>query len=1108
MAAYLRQCQIAQSVAWPRSRRTAVQLAAIAAIALAGLLLLAAPESSALRPGPESADAAQAIAYQVTLSVGTGTQYDIYQGSSLTLPIAVRVTGAVRLAAATVLVQYDPRELRPVSCVRQAGAPGGYCNTGWDPAGGLVRFNILSADGVALDTDVGLFNLTFEPAPTATKNRVSGVTPRLESIADAQGNYMTSWLQGSTVAFRLSSVTGTAVYVGGSSSPNPISITRGTTVTVPVEVTGLPAAPQPGLGSATFSLSFDPAIVRPLACRPVQLAGASGTCALHADHVSASLLSETGLSGALTAFEVVFTTAPSVAAGAESTLALTLGAFANTAFQPITVRIFNNALKVSKTASAVVPVLRITPASQYLLDNQRVTVQVVLDNGAALATGSWGIRYNPIIVEAEACQLSVTGFCNATGQAGLVRMAVLRDPADPPFPANIGTITFRRHPQAKAQQTSSLVFEVTNFADTASAQIEYQTQSASITMSDSLGSTPAVAMTLVGAPPYLLPQGSSLDFPIRFQIDPARPITNLSGSIHYDPAVLRPTRCLRYDSGSGPSGYCNTEYDQQHGIIRFALLDEAGFAGDLTPFVFRVEAASTSKSGDKSPLHFTVEAIAGPDGVARTWSAVDESVSIKVPIPAPRVAVGPPEVQTTAIYTVPLGFTQTVPVWVDDVPDLGAGTVEIRYNWDVGRATRCTLRSDRTPLLDGGFCSLLPGVVRAAFVSSEGIDGDAHVFDIEFAQAPNVVSGASTPLAVVVDNFVDTHEVPIPTSIRSGQLDIGCYAAPVEDLHIARDGANLLLTWSHVGTTAVQYQVWRADLNAYFAFGDLGATRLATVPAPTGGTVPAYTDQGAYDPATSAYAGAWADDLNHYYMVRSMCSATQGSLRSNRVGKFTRPIVPGMNLVSLPLLPYSYRIQDVVGTQLTGANNELDSDRVWVWNTGHQDYDYAWLIAGVTPEYDGKWWSSAAWQESTMLLLPNTGFWVQNRHDVQQTIKMVGNVAEPNTQGLAIVEGMQLIGSAYPDPVVLSLDAGTFGQDGAHGANNELDADRIWYWNESRQDYDYAWLIAGVAPEYDGKWWDSAAWAESQIKLRPGVGYWYQRRGDLGFPWTNPGPVQ
>ena len=58
----------------------------------------------------------------------------------------------------------------------------------------------------------------------------------------------------------------------------------------------------------------------------------------------------------------------------------------------------------------------------------------------------------------------------------------------------------------------------------------------------------------------------------------------------------------------------------------------------------------------------------------------------------------------------------------------------------------------------------------------------------------------------------------------------------------------------------------------------------------------------------------------------------------------------------------------------------------------------------------------------------------------------------------------------------------------------------------ARQDYEYAWLMAGVGPDYDGKWWDSAAWSESQITLRPGVGYWYQRRGNQPFNWSNPGP--
>ncbi len=875
MATHRQQAKAARYAGWT----TRVALVVVLAVAVVAVLF--APPRQALGQTLASpAERPAAAIYQATLSVGTGAQYDVLQGASLTLPITVTVTGAVKLAAATVLVQYDPLDLLPVACVRQSGAPDGYCNVAWDTTKGLVRFSILSAEGVALDTDVGLFTLTFKPAPTATLRRVTSITPLLESIADVQGNYMTSWLQGSTARVMSPTAIGTAVYVGGPSSPNLISITRGTTVTVPIVITGVTGV---GLGSATFSLAFNSAYVRPLECRPVQLANASGTCALHADHVSAAVLSASGLVGTIAAFEVVFTTAPTAIAGDTSLLNLTLGAFADTDNVPITVRLFNNALKVTKAASAIVPVLRMTPTSQYLLDDQRVTVQIYLDNGAALAAGTWGIRYDTTIVEAETCQLSAAlagGFCNATGQAGLVRLAVLSTAGGPP--SNIGTITFRRHPQAKALQRTSLTFEVTNFTNVTDDELSYQTQTAAITIQDALGSGPAVAMNLVGVPPYPLPQGSSLDFPMHFQIDPARPIVNLSGSIHYDPAVLRPTQCLRYDQEAGPSGYCNAEFDRQNGIIRFNLLAETGITGSLTPFVFRVEAASTSKSGDNSPLHFTVEAIAGPDGVPRTWSATDESVAIKTPIIAPRVLVGPPELLTTAIYTVTFGYTETVPLWVEAVPDLGAGTVEVRYNPTVTRATGCTLRPDLASALDGGFCSLLPGVVRFAFVASQGITGTTHLSDIEFAQAPNVVGGETTPLIIVVDNFVDIREVPIPTSVRNGQSSICPTLLSVTDLRIARSSSDLLLNWTRVAATAHYYQVWRSETAPYFAFGDNAAARIYEVVAPTATTGLELID-----------AGAGASGANYYYMVRALCTTAHGTPVSNRVGKFVFPLVPG-----------------------------------------------------------------------------------------------------------------------------------------------------------------------------------------------------------------------
>ena len=106
-----------------------------------------------------------AATYQVTLSVGTGVQYDVLPGRQRDLADQRYGDRQARLAAATVLVQYD----------RSAAAPDGVCpagrravrllQIGWDRANGLVRFNILSQGGDHGQCDA--LHLTFEPAATA-----------------------------------------------------------------------------------------------------------------------------------------------------------------------------------------------------------------------------------------------------------------------------------------------------------------------------------------------------------------------------------------------------------------------------------------------------------------------------------------------------------------------------------------------------------------------------------------------------------------------------------------------------------------------------------------------------------------------------------------------------------------------------------------------------------------------------------------------------------------------------------------------------------------------------------------------------------------------------
>ncbi|TET46716.1 hypothetical protein E3J62_03700 [candidate division TA06 bacterium] len=264
-----------------------------------------------------------------------------------------------------------------------------------------------------------------------------------------------------------------------------------------------------------------------------------------------------------------------------------------------------------------------------------------------------------------------------------------------------------------------------------------------------------------------------------------------------------------------------------------------------------------------------------------------------------------------------------------------------------------------------------------------------------------------------------------------------------------------------------------------------------------------YTDVA--DVVASGDTTSWTDDgsatgthpdsvVARFYRVE--CQT--GALSRNTTGKMKRSIVSGMQLVSNPFIPYNSSIQSVLGGQLTGAADEGYADRVWKYDTDIDDYVFAWLVAGVGAPYDGKWWSSQDFEESTMDLGPDCGFWIQSRNAAQE-MTFVGEVSDTSDRVISIVSGMQLFGSPYPDTVLLKNS--DLIEDGATGATTELNADRIWWWDPDSTKYDYAWLVDDTGGPNDSLWWDSDPWGETSITLRPGEGYWYQTRGNP-FTWS------
>jgi hypothetical protein len=256
---------------------------------------------------------------------------------------------------------------------------------------------------------------------------------------------------------------------------------------------------------------------------------------------------------------------------------------------------------------------------------------------------------------------------------------------------------------------------------------------------------------------------------------------------------------------------------------------------------------------------------------------------------------------------------------------------------------------------------------------------------------------------------------------------------------------------------------------------------------------------------------SWIDDgtrtpnhpdsvIQRYYWVQEQ----GGNISLNTVGKYSIIVQSSMNLVSTPLDPFNTACSALMNSQLTGASSELNADRIWKWDPSSKNYQIAWLVSGGL--YDGEWWDSSTDTVSNMTLDADDGFWIQNRNGVQK-VTFSGEVSDMPNRTISLMTGLQLIGSAYPEEVILTNSE--LWEDGATGAINEIDADRILSWDAVTQSYKFAWLIDGIGPPYDGKWWDSSTGAETTIKLQPGQGLWFELRdlpGHSNFTWTYPKP--
>ena len=243
--------------------------------------------------------------------------------------------------------------------------------------------------------------------------------------------------------------------------------------------------------------------------------------------------------------------------------------------------------------------------------------------------------------------------------------------------------------------------------------------------------------------------------------------------------------------------------------------------------------------------------------------------------------------------------------------------------------------------------------------------------------------------------------------------------------------------------------------------------------------------------------------LARYYVVQALVGGTVMHT-FDRVGAFNIGLRPGRNLVSVPLLPTDARVTTVLGTQLSGATNAMQADKILYWNG--RDYDIAWLVEGSSSIMEGKWVTEAGNQISTIDLDPDRSFWLLLSPDARDTLLTVtGKISTDPNRVLTLTQGPNFVGTCYPVSVSL-INSELAADNVVVGARSSATADKMMQWLRNR--YDVAWLVGNSGTAWDGTWFNESGSSPTSMTLNPGVGYILWIKNDNPSKvWTYPNPL-
>lgn len=538
----------------------------------------------------------------------------ILPGQNVVVSVWIDVADNRSLAAATVVLQYDPRLVRPVQCVRAADAPmDGSCNLVFNVVQGLIKFNALAAEGAG--GSLHLYDITFEAVPAAPLGAVSTLTCDVENAVDVAGADLRWRAETGTITIVGAPAHVAQISVGAPEADGVFALSQGVTLTAPVWISD-----AVDLGAATLALAFDPTQVRALGCTVHLDRFDGGNCSVKQGRVQANVIAGNGVTGTLPVFTVTFAPAEGAVAGLSSPLTLAVINFVDHWAEPLPWRVRPGRLEIVPGDVSALPTISVGPGAPAdplpLAQDGQVTVTVHISAVANLGAATLAVSYDPAVATAVACrQAGALAGVNCAVDSGAITVSLL---AATGFTGStpVVDLVFRSADAAVPGDQTPLSLAVTNFSDAAGNPLRFQLAHSALVITAPVGA-PAQAILRLNRPVYDSRSGERIWVSLQAMLDAAAMPHGLDVAsllLRYDPAVVRPVACtVNHEAFLG--GACNLAYAADG--LRLSVFGGRGVTG--TAPLADIQFEAIGQPGAVASLTPVVEQLVAVGGLAPTY---------------------------------------------------------------------------------------------------------------------------------------------------------------------------------------------------------------------------------------------------------------------------------------------------------------------------------------------------------------------------------------------------------------------------------------------------------------------------------------------------------